>query len=104
MIGSTTVLADPAAIGREVMAYVLVEATEWLGESSTRAALLELDAVQEAHIVAGAATLLLKLRVGSTAELQRALRDLHRLPGAPRTESIVVLETLFERAIHVPDV
>ena len=104
MIGSTTVLADPAAIGREVLAYVLVEATEWLGEGSTRAALLELDAVQEAHIVAGAATLLLKLRVGSTAELQRALRDLHRLPGASRTESIVVLETLFERAIHVPDV
>ena len=25
-------------------------------------------------------------------------------PGASRTESIVVLETLFERAIHVPDV
>jgi hypothetical protein len=90
---------DHVAIGRDALAYVLVNTTAWMGDPDVRQSLVELRSVEEAHIVAGTATLLVKVRTNSTKELQEALRDLHNLPGASGTESIVVLETLFDRPV-----
>lgn len=103
VIRRTTIDVDPAALGRDVLAYVLVNATAWMGEPATRQALLALAAVEEAHVVAGAATLMVKVRAASTNELQQTLRDLHGLPGVSGTDTIVVLETFFERAVDVTD-
>ncbi len=103
VIRRSTIDVDPVALGRDVLAYVLVKTTQWMGEPSTAQALLDLTPVEEAHIVAGAATLLVKVRATSTKELQQTLRELHSLPGVSGTDSIIVLETFFERPVQVGD-
>ncbi len=97
VIRRTTVDVDPAAVGRGLLAFVLVRAGAWVGGDATRDALAALPEVQEAHIVAGAASLLLKIRTGSTAGLQAALRQIYDVDGVTGTEAIVVLDTFFER-------
>jgi Lrp/AsnC family transcriptional regulator, leucine-responsive regulatory protein len=62
-----------------------------------------LPAIEAAHVVAGAATLLVKVRASTTKELQNVLRELHSISGVSGTESIIVLETTFERAVNVSE-
>ena len=97
VIRRTTVEVDPSALGLGVLTFVLVESTAWMGSPATADALRALPAVEEAHIVAGAASLLLKVRTASTGQLQSALRDIHDIAGVSGTNAIVVLETCFER-------
>ncbi|WP_328443432.1 MULTISPECIES: Lrp/AsnC family transcriptional regulator [unclassified Amycolatopsis] len=99
VIRRTTVEVDPAAVGRGVAAFVLVEANAWMGDSSVKAALEALPEVVEAHVVAGPASLLVKVRTSSTEELQAALRRLFTIDGVTGTQTIVVLESFFERPI-----
>lgn len=95
----TTVEVDPATVGRGVAAFVLVEASAWMGDSSVKAALEALPEVIEAHVVAGPASLLVKVRTASTEELQAALRRLFTIDGVTGTQTIVVLESFFERPV-----
>jgi DNA-binding Lrp family transcriptional regulator len=99
VIRRTTVEVDPAAVGRGVAAFVLVEAGTWMGDSSVKAALEALPEVVEAHVVAGPASLLVKVRTASTEELQAALRRLFTIDGVTGTQTIVVLESFFERPV-----
>ena len=69
VIVRTTIDVDPHLIGRGVLTYVAVESTEWVGESGDR--LSAFPAIEEAHVVAGSASLLLKVRAASPEELQR---------------------------------
>ena len=57
VIRRTTIEVDPAAVGRSVLAFVMVRAGAWMGDPGTRAALAALPEVQEAHVIAGPATL-----------------------------------------------
>ncbi|GAB3732638.1 Lrp/AsnC family transcriptional regulator [Amycolatopsis oliviviridis] len=100
-IRRTTVDVDPAAVGRGVMAFVLVEAGSWMGDSPTKAALEALPEVVEAHIIAGPASLLVKVRTPTTEELQASLRRLYAIEGVTGTQTIVVLESFFERPVDV---
>ncbi|MGH3714880.1 MAG: Lrp/AsnC family transcriptional regulator [Micromonosporaceae bacterium] len=97
VIRRTTVEVDPAAVGRGVLAYVMLDANAWMGDPKTRDALEALPAVCEAHIVAGAASVLVKVRAATTEQLQATLRELHAITGVTGTQTIVVLETFFER-------
>jgi Lrp/AsnC family leucine-responsive transcriptional regulator len=97
VIRRTTIEVDPAAVGRGVLAFVLVRASAWMGDNPTREALASLPDVEEAHVIAGDADLLLKIRTASTASLQGALRQISRVEGVTGTEAVVVLETFFER-------
>ena len=99
VIRRTTIDVDPESVGRGVLAYVMIKSSSWMGDPSTRDALTTLPEVEEAHIIAGAATVLLKVRTGGTRELQAALRRLFEVDGVTGTETIVVLETLFERPV-----
>ncbi|UQU67894.1 Lrp/AsnC family transcriptional regulator [Couchioplanes caeruleus] len=101
VIRRTTVDVDPAAVGRGVSAFVMVNAGVWMGDPATREALLAIPGIQEAHIVAGAASLLVKVRTATTEELQATLRRIFAVDGVTGTETIVVLETCFERPIGV---
>ncbi len=100
VIRRTTVDVDPAAVGRGVMAYVLVEANSWMGDAPTREALEALPEVVEAHVIAGPASLLVKVRTPTTEELQASLRRLYAVDGVTGTQTIVVLESFFERSVH----
>lgn len=97
VIRHTTVDVDPAALGRDVLAFVLVQAGTWMGDEDTRAALAALPEVEEAHVIAGRASLLLKIRTASPGRLQDVLRRIYRVDGITGTEAIMVLETYFER-------
>lgn len=99
VIRRTTVDVDPAAVGRGVMAFVLVEAKSWMGDSPTKAALEELPEVVEAHVIAGPASLLVKVRTPTTEQLQASLRRLYAIEGVTGTQTIVVLESFFERSV-----
>jgi Lrp/AsnC family transcriptional regulator, leucine-responsive regulatory protein len=99
VIRRTTVEVDPAALGATVLAFVLLRSDRWVGDPSTGDALAALPEVEEAHVVAGAAALLVKVRAATTAHLQDALRRIHAVAGISSTESIVVLETFFERPV-----
>jgi DNA-binding Lrp family transcriptional regulator len=99
VIRRTIVDVDPAAVGRGVLAYVMVNANEWMGDEATREALESIPDIQEAHIIAGAASLLLKIRTATTEDLQSTLRRIFAVDGVTGTQTIVVLESFFERAL-----
>ncbi|MEU1737574.1 Lrp/AsnC family transcriptional regulator [Streptosporangium sp. NPDC020145] len=98
-IRATTVDVDPKALGLEVLSYVMVNSNAWMGD--TAAAFAALPEVQEAHVIAGAASVLLKVRTPTTEQLQDVLRRIYDIPGVSSTQAIVVLETFFERPITI---
>jgi Lrp/AsnC family transcriptional regulator, leucine-responsive regulatory protein len=100
VIRRTTIEVDHDAVGRGMLAFVLVEASTWMGGDETRDALMDLPDVQEAHIVAGSASLLLKIRTASTEDLQVVLRQIYELDQVLTARSVVVLETFFERPLE----
>ena len=102
VIRRTTIDVDPVAVGRPVLAFVLVESTAWMGEEPVREALRGIAELEEAHVIAGSASLLVKIRTGSTEELQDVLRRLFAIDGVSGTQTIVVLETVFEGAGGLP--
>jgi Lrp/AsnC family leucine-responsive transcriptional regulator len=97
VIRRTTVDIDPVAVGRSVLAFVLVEGAAWMGDEPTRAALAAIPEVEEAHIIAGPASLLAKIRTGSTEQVQAVLRRVFAIESVRSTQTIVVLESFFER-------
>ncbi|TDP91157.1 Lrp/AsnC family transcriptional regulator [Labedaea rhizosphaerae] len=100
VIRRTTIEVDHDAVGRGMLAFVLVEASTWMGSDETRDALMALPDVQEAHIVAGSASLLLKIRTATTEDLQVVLRRIYELDQVLTARSVVVLETFFERPLE----
>lgn len=101
VIRRTTIDVDPAAVGKGVLAYVMVESTAWMGGTETGEALRELPWVEEAHIVAGGPSVLVKMRAATTVDLQAGLKRLFDIDGVSGTQTIVVLETFFERPMDV---
>jgi Lrp/AsnC family leucine-responsive transcriptional regulator len=101
VIRKTTVDVDPAAVDRGVLAFVLLESTAWMGGESTHQALAAVPEVQEAHIVAGTASVLVKVRTSTTEQLQDVLRRLFDIDGVSGTRTTVVLETFFESGVDV---
>ncbi|MET9314884.1 Lrp/AsnC family transcriptional regulator [Kribbella sp. NPDC003505] len=97
VIRRTTVDVDPAAVGLGVLAFVLLDAGAWMGDEPTLQALRTIPAVEEAHIIAGPASVLVKVRTATTEDLQATLRALHQVDGVTSTQTIVVLETFFEK-------
>ncbi|GGS80577.1 Lrp/AsnC family transcriptional regulator [Nonomuraea spiralis] len=97
VIRRTTIEVDQAALGRTVSAYVLVDGGSWMGDSADL--LAAIPAVEEAHVIAGPASLLLKVRTSSTKELQDVLRQVFEVHGVTGTQTVVVLETFFERTL-----
>ncbi|MEU4356382.1 Lrp/AsnC family transcriptional regulator [Streptomyces virginiae] len=97
VIRRTTVDVDPAAVGSGVLAYVMVDSNAWMGESADDFAAI--PEIQEAHIIAGSASVLVKVRTASTEQLQDVLRRLYAINGVSGTHATVVLDTFFERPL-----
>ncbi|MCZ4095429.1 Lrp/AsnC family transcriptional regulator [Streptomyces sp. SID13666] len=97
IIRRTTVDVDPAALGQGVLAFVMVESSAWMGESG--AAFAAIAEIQEAHIIAGSASVLVKVRTATTVHLQDVLRRLYAIEGVSGTQATVSLETFFERPV-----
>lgn len=97
VIRRTTVDVDPAALGRGVLAFVMVESSAWMGDSA--AAFLAVPEIEEAHVIAGSASVLVKVRTASTEGIQDVLRRLYAIEGVSGTQAIISLETFFERPV-----
>lgn len=101
VIRRTTIDVDPASVSRGVLAFVMLGADAWMGDAATRDALTAIPEIQEAHIIAGTASALVKVRTATTEDLQALLRRLFAIDGVTSTQTIVVLESFFERPIDV---
>lgn len=101
VVRATTVDIDPSALGKEVLAFVTLDAAAWMGDADTARALAAIPEIEEAHIVAGAGTVLLKVRTASTHGLQVVLKRLYAIDTVAATGTTVVLETLFTRPVDV---
>ncbi|MHA6759827.1 Lrp/AsnC family transcriptional regulator [Streptacidiphilus sp. PAMC 29251] len=99
VIRHTVVEVDPVAVGRGVLAYVMVDSTSWMGDSKERFAAL--PEIQEAHIIAGSASVMVKVRTATTEQLQDVLRRIYSIEGVSGTQATIVLETFFERPIQL---
>ncbi|MFE7181497.1 Lrp/AsnC family transcriptional regulator [Streptomyces erythrochromogenes] len=97
VIRRTTIDVDPTAVGSGVLAYVMVDSNAWMGESADDFAAI--PEIQEAHIIAGSASVLVKVRTASTEQLQDVLRRLYAIKGVSGTHATVVLDTFFERPL-----
>jgi len=58
--------------------------------------------VEAAYTVAGEASAMLHVRARDTAHLEEALERLRDHPGVTRTQTQIVLSTLFERPFEEP--
>jgi DNA-binding Lrp family transcriptional regulator len=103
VIRRTTVDVDPVEVGRGVLAFVLVRAAAWIGDEPVGKALADIAAVEEAHVIAGDASLLLKVRTATPGDLQAVLRQVYKLGGVTGTEAIVALDTFFDRPVAAGD-
>lgn len=91
---------DPAAVGCSLLAFVFVALRPGAQEQKFREALLPLEQVLECHAVSGGWSYLLKLRVGSLAELEAFVAtDIRRRAGVERTDIVLALATVKETAI-----
>ncbi|MER7577319.1 Lrp/AsnC family transcriptional regulator [Streptomyces sp. NPDC126514] len=97
VIRRTTIDVDPAAVGSSVLAYVMVDSTSWMGDSVQDFAAL--PEIVEAHVIAGSASVLVKVRTATTEQLQDVLRRIYAIDGVSGTQATVVLETFFERPL-----
>ena len=97
VIRRTAADVDPAAVGGRVLAYVTVDSTSWMGDSGP--AFAAIPEILEAHVIAGSASILVKVRTATTEQLQDVLRRIYDIPGVSGTQATVVLETFFERPV-----
>ena len=97
VIRRTAAEVDPTAVGGGVLAFVTVDSTSWMGDSGE--AFAAIPEVLEAHIIAGSASVLVKVRTATTEQLQDVLRRIYAVPGVSGTQATVVLETFFERQL-----
>jgi Lrp/AsnC family transcriptional regulator, leucine-responsive regulatory protein len=88
---------EPAAIGLQIHAFVLVTIQSTLSRE-LETALLRHVAVLECHTIAGQADYLLHVLVPSVADLDALLRtDISRMPGVEHVSTTVGLKTIKSR-------
>ena len=88
---------DPSAIGWNTHAFVELFCEGRVSGDEIRASVGEYPEVEAAYTIAGAPSAILHLRAADTEHLERALERVRDTPGVNRTQTQVVLSTLFER-------
>jgi DNA-binding Lrp family transcriptional regulator len=90
---------DPAAIGWNTHAFVELFCEGRMSGDEVRDAVAEYPEVEAAYTIAGAPAAILHLRASDTQHLENALERVRDTPGVIRTQTQVVLSTLFERRV-----
>jgi Lrp/AsnC family leucine-responsive transcriptional regulator len=86
----------PEAIGLGVTALIGIMQQAGTESDDVVAALLELPEIESCYFLAGEESFLLKVRVGTMAELERLIVRLSRIHGVARTRTMVALSTKWE--------
>lgn len=88
---------DPAAFGWTTHAFVELYCEGRMPAAKVAAAVEHHPEVAAAYTVAGEASAILHVRARDTAHLEATLEEIRDAPGVIRTQTQVVLSTLFER-------
>ncbi|MBI5105499.1 MAG: Lrp/AsnC family transcriptional regulator [Solirubrobacterales bacterium] len=99
VLKSYAAVVDPGAMGWHTHAVVALYCEGRMSAGDVRAAVVGLPEVQAAYTVAGEASAILHVRARDTTHLEEALERIRDAPGVRRTQTQVVLSTLFERPV-----
>ena len=94
-----TAVVDPAAMGWSTHAFVALFCEGRMSAAEVARAVDRHPEVVAAYTVAGEASAMLHVRAEDTAHLEAALERIRDAPGVVRTQTQVVLSTLFERPV-----
>jgi DNA-binding Lrp family transcriptional regulator len=94
-----TAVVDPAAMGWSTHAFVALYCEGRMSAGEVRRAVEGHAEVVAAYTVAGEASAMLHVRAEDTAHLEDALERIRDADGVVRTQTQVVLSTLFERPV-----
>jgi DNA-binding Lrp family transcriptional regulator len=97
VIRSYAAVVDPAAMGWHTHAMVSLFCEGRMPAAEVRNAVFAHPEVGAAYTVAGEASAILHVHARDTAHLEEALERIRDAPGIIRTQTQVVLSTLFER-------
>ena len=100
MIRGYSAVLDHVALGWTTHAVVSLFCEGRMSGAEILAAAGRHPEVAAAHTVAGEASAILHLHARDTEHLEEALERLRDAPGIPRTQTQVVLSTLFERPVE----
>jgi DNA-binding Lrp family transcriptional regulator len=90
-------LVDPGRFGWSTHAFVALYCEGRMAAAEVRAAVERHPEVEAAYTVAGEASAMLHVRARDTSHLEQALERIRDYPGVSRTQTQIVLSTLFER-------
>ena len=97
VIRGYTATIDPARFGWSTHAFVALYCEGRMAAQEVREAVAGNPEVEAAWTVAGEASAMLHVRARDTAHLEEALERIRDAPGVIRTQTQIVLSTLFER-------
>src|SRR6266536_1002490 len=100
VIRSYAAVVDAAAMGWPTHALVSLFCEGRMAAAEVRDAVANHPEVAAAYTVAGEASAILHVRARDTAHLEEALERIRDTPGIIRTQTQVVLSTLFERPMQ----
>jgi DNA-binding Lrp family transcriptional regulator len=90
---------DPAAFGWHTHAFVELFCEGRMSGDEVKGAVAEHPEVEGAYTIAGAPSAIIHVRAADTQHLEQALERIRDTPGVMRTQTQVVLSTLFERPV-----
>jgi len=99
VITGTTATIDPERLGWSTRAIVALYCDGRMTAAEVRAAVSAHPEVAAAYTIAGEASALLHVLARDTKELELVLERLRETPGVVRTQTQIVLSTLFERPL-----
>lgn len=97
VIRGYTALVDGRQVGLDVTAFIGVGLRYPRGIDAFEELMAGLAHILECHHITGSHTMMLKVKVENTTALEKLISQLRATPGVDRTETMVVLSTLFER-------
>jgi DNA-binding Lrp family transcriptional regulator len=97
VIRGYTAQVDPARFGWTTHAVVALYCEGRMAAAEVRAVVEHHPEVEAAYTVAGEASAIIHIRARDTSHLESALERIRDDPGVTRTQTQVVLSTLFER-------
>ncbi len=97
IIKNWTIKVDAAKIGLGILAFVGVTAGRCCADIKEE--LMTIRCIEECHSVAGALSMLLKVRVPDTEALMALFQRLRQIPGIEKVETTIVLQTQIDRPI-----
>ena len=99
VIRGYTAMIDPQAYGWGTHAFVELFCEGRMSGAEVRDAVAEHPEVEGAYTIAGAPSAIIHVRASDTGHLEEALERIRDTPGVLRTQTQVVLSTLFERPV-----